>query len=90
MMRFRDRLAALEALEAAQNPATPAYVCMHAADYAALTDPATLAEMRQAIGDAYQLGGERQKLYVGLCMCDAPEGCRVCDDRPVIGVANHF
>jgi hypothetical protein len=81
---FAARLAALEQLEAAQGPAAPGYVCMHARDYSALDDPATPAATRQAIAEAYQLSGN-QKLYVRVCCCWGDEACRVCSDRPLVG-----
>lgn len=84
MKSFSHRLAALEALEAAQRPPAPPYVCLHAADYAALDDPTSSTELRRAITEAYGLGGTGQKLYVGVCLCETPESCRVCEQRPVV------
>lgn len=79
MKRFSARLAALEALERAQQPGA-AYVCLHAVDYAALSTAP--AELRQAIAEDYQLSG--QKLYVGVCLCEPTiESCRVCRDDPM-------
>ena len=81
------RLATLEALEAAQHPGRPAFVCMHPRDYAVLDDVATPPQLRAAIAEAYGLGGAQQKLYVGLCSCawdDDGRTCRVCADRPVL------
>lgn len=82
MKSYRDRLARLEALEAAQQPGA-AYVCMHAVDYAALNDPATPAALRQAIADDYGMAAD-QKLYVGVCGCWSGESCRVCSGQPFI------
>lgn len=82
MKSFNQRLAALEQLEAAQSET--AYACLHAADYAALTDPATPAATCQAIAEAYQLGGNQQKLYIGVCCCWGVETCRVCIDQPLV------
>lgn len=79
---FASRLAALEALEAAQRPDAPAFVCMHQVDYAALNDVATPADVKRAIARAYGLAG--QKIYVDLCGCDPGESCRVCRDEPLI------
>jgi hypothetical protein len=84
MKSFSKRLAQLEALEQAQQPGPPSYVCLHAADYAALDDATTPAELRQAIAEAYQLSGDQQKLYVGICCCWGVESCRVCSDQPWI------
>lgn len=83
---FRDRLAALEALESAQQPEVPPYVCLHARDYAALDDVTAPLELHRAIAQAYGLC-TRQKLYVGCCLCwgDDGETCRVCADQPVVG-----
>lgn len=83
---FSARLAALEALDAAQQPERPPFVCFHALDWEAYDDLSTPAELRQAIAEAYQLdGGQSRKAYCGLCMCDPPESCRVCRDEPVVG-----
>jgi hypothetical protein len=48
---FAARLAALEVLEAAQDE--QAYACLHAADYAALSDPTPTAT-REALSSAIQ------------------------------------
>jgi hypothetical protein len=76
------RLAALEALERGR-PAGPTFACIHPLDWEAYDDLSTPADVRQAIADAYQLDAG-QKLYVGCCLCDPPEACRVCGDEPVI------
>ncbi len=84
---FKSRLAQLEALEAAQNPSLPAFVCIHALDAAALDDPATPARVRDALLAEYRIGGQ-QKWYVDLCGCvwdpDGGESCRVCCDAPLV------
>lgn len=84
MKNYSTRLAALEALEAARRPDVPTYVCMHQADFAALDDVATPADVKAAIAESYRLCGDQQKWYIGLCMCDAGESCRVCGDRSVV------
>lgn len=84
---FKQRLATLEALEAAQGGEQPPVVCMHEVDAAALGDAATPPAIRDQIATAYGLGGQAQKLYVGLCGCawdNDGRSCRVCADRPVI------
>ncbi len=75
--------ARIRALEAAQEPSWPAFACIHAVDYAALIDLATPEATRVALIEAYQLGAG-QKLYIGICGCDPPEACRVCDDAPLL------
>jgi hypothetical protein len=80
---FAARLAALEALERAQQPELPAYICLHPRDAAALGDVATPPEVRAAIAADYRLSG-RQKLYVGCCLCWGDESCRVCADQPLV------
>lgn len=79
-----EELEALEARDAAQRPDLPTYICFHADDWEAYIDLVTPVETKAAIADAYQLGSSAQKLYIGLCMCDPPESCRVCDDRPFL------
>lgn len=86
---FKSRLAALEALEAAQNPGLPAFVCIHVDDLAAIEDPTLPAPLRQALADAYQLApfGGQQKIYAGVCACawdDQGDTCPVCRDTPLV------
>ena len=80
MKTFSARLAALEAIEAAER--VPLYVCMHQVDAEALDDVTTPTEVRAQIVAVYRLAG--QKLYIGICNCDPGESCRVCGDRPVL------
>lgn len=84
MKSFSARLAQLEALERAQQPEQPTYVCLHPRDAAALDDLATPPEVRAAIAQAYRLSGD-QKLYIGCCVCWGGEQCPVCADRPIVG-----
>jgi hypothetical protein len=86
MRSFRDRLAALERLEAEQRPTVLPYVCLHPVDYAALSDLATPVEAITALASAYGLVGDRQKIYVGVCLCWDDGSCPVCSDAPIVAL----
>lgn len=76
MRSSKDRMARLEALEQAQQPDAPPYLCVRSEEADRLNDPAVLA--RYGLVSAAQLPA---KIYVGFCVCswdDPPGRCPVC------------
>lgn len=79
MKSFSDRMARLEALERAQRPEAPDFLCVRSEDFALLDQPAVLA--RYGLPSDVDLSGT--KLYIDICTCswdDPPGRCPVCEE----------
>lgn len=77
MKTFKQRIEALEALEAARRPEAPPFLCVRREDVDRLDDPATLA--RYGIPPDAELP---PKIYVDMCICawsDDGRTCPVCE-----------
>lgn len=78
---FNERMRRLEALEQAQQPEAPAFLCVRADDLARLDEPEALS--RYGLESIDQLP---VKVYVGVCTCswdDPPGCCPVCEESGV-------